>query len=168
MVGNGVCDPHFDGNALVPFAYGMGLISDMMYKEAETLCKGNYHSSINIECQNILYKIDNVLDGLNNYDILEPCFHSGKTKDVVNINTSLIPESFKQLGVTERPLAVRKRIFGRAWPFRAPVADGVIPLWPQLMREVTVPCMNDVLATIWLNNERVREAIHANPVNILA
>lgn len=27
---------------------------------------------------------------------------------------------------------------------------------------------NDVLATIWLNNERVREAIHANPVNILA
>lgn len=38
MVGNGVCDPHFDGNALVPFAYGMGLISDMMYKVIGTMC----------------------------------------------------------------------------------------------------------------------------------
>ncbi|KAF5952555.1 hypothetical protein HYC85_010499 [Camellia sinensis] len=28
MVGNGVADSKFDGNALVPFAYGMGLISD--------------------------------------------------------------------------------------------------------------------------------------------
>lgn len=38
MVGNGVCDPHFDGNALVPFAHGMGLISDMMYKVKSELC----------------------------------------------------------------------------------------------------------------------------------
>ncbi|KAH6834393.1 serine carboxypeptidase-like 20 [Perilla frutescens var. hirtella] len=161
MVGNGVCDTHFDGNALVPFVHGMGLISDTMYKEAEALCQGNYHNSINIDCQKILYKIDSVLDGLNYYDILEPCFHSG---GAVNESTSsLIPESFHELGVTERPLAVRKRIFGRAWPFRAPVEDGVIPLWPQLMREVTVPCMDDVQATIWLNDEGVRKAIHADP-----
>jgi hypothetical protein len=32
MVGNGVCDTAFDGNALVPFAHGMSLISDDMYK----------------------------------------------------------------------------------------------------------------------------------------
>lgn len=83
-----------------------------------------------------------VLDGLNSYNILEPCFHRGEAKDVINENsTSFIPESFKQLGVTERPLAVRKRIFGRAWPFRAPVAEGIIPLWPQLMREIIVPCI---------------------------
>ncbi|XP_057801626.1 serine carboxypeptidase-like 20 isoform X2 [Salvia miltiorrhiza] len=165
MVGNGVCDSHFDGNALIPFAHGMGLISDMMYKEAEAVCRGNYLNSLVIDCQNILYKIDSALDGLNRYDILEPCFHRGEAKeDVMNENsTSLIPESFKQLGATERPLAVRKRIFGRAWPFRAPVADGVIPLWPQLMREITVPCIDDVQATIWLNDEGVREAIHANP-----
>ncbi|XP_042039604.1 serine carboxypeptidase-like 20 isoform X1 [Salvia splendens] len=161
MVGNGVCDSHFDGNALVPFAHGMGLISDMMYKEAEAVCGGNYHNPLNIDCQNILYKIDSTLDGLNRYDILEPCFHRGATNDST---TSLIPESFKQLGVaTERPLAVRKRIFGRAWPFRAPVADGVIPLWPQLMREVTVPCIDDVQATKWLNDKGVRKAVHADP-----
>lgn len=32
MVGNGVADEHFDGNALVPFAHGMGLISDDLFE----------------------------------------------------------------------------------------------------------------------------------------
>jgi serine carboxypeptidase-like clade I len=36
MVGNGVCDVTFDGNALVPFAHGMGLISDDIY---EVVCR---------------------------------------------------------------------------------------------------------------------------------
>ncbi|KAL7148793.1 hypothetical protein ABFS83_06G203100 [Erythranthe nasuta] len=161
IVGNGVCDPEFDGNALIPFAHGMGLISDRMFKEAEVLCKGIYHNSVSIDCRKTLYKIDSILEELNRYDILEPCFHSGEIED--EKNTSLIPQSFKQLGKTERPLAVRKRMFGRAWPFYAPVEDGIIPSWPQLMRKVPVPCLDDVQATIWLNNNAVREAIHANP-----
>lgn len=32
MVGNGVADTVFDGDALVPFAHGMGLISDDLYQ----------------------------------------------------------------------------------------------------------------------------------------
>lgn len=32
MVGNGVTDDKFDGNALVPFAHGMGLISDDLFQ----------------------------------------------------------------------------------------------------------------------------------------
>lgn len=32
MVGNGVTDPEFDDNALVPFVHGMGLISDTMFE----------------------------------------------------------------------------------------------------------------------------------------
>ncbi|KAL8488545.1 hypothetical protein ACS0TY_024722 [Phlomoides rotata] len=141
LVGNGVCDPQFDGNALVPFAHGMGLISDIMFKEAEVLCNGNYHMSNNTDCQKIMYKIDTVLDGLNIYAILELCFHIGELKTVVNENTTFIPESFKELGSTERPLAVRKRMFGRVWTFRAPVEDGVISLWPELMRKITFPCI---------------------------
>ena len=57
---------------------------------------------------------------------------------------SSIPVSFQQLGQTSRPLTVRKRIYGRAWPFRAPVRDGLVPLWPQIMAEsnaVGVPCI---------------------------
>lgn len=32
MVGNGVADSMYDGNALVPFAHGMGLISDQLFE----------------------------------------------------------------------------------------------------------------------------------------
>jgi len=32
MVGNGVKDEQFDGNALIPFVHGMGLISDDLFK----------------------------------------------------------------------------------------------------------------------------------------
>lgn len=33
-------------------------------------------------------------------------------------------------------------MFGRAWPFRAPVKDGVVPLWPELAQTNSrdVPC----------------------------
>ncbi|CAL5440690.1 unnamed protein product [Camellia sinensis] len=81
-----------------------------------------------------------VIKHLNLYDILEPCHHSPTSKEDENANTSL-PLSFKQLGVTERPLAVRKRIFGRAWPLRALVRDGIVPMWPQLMENSIVPCI---------------------------
>lgn len=32
LVGNGVADDEIDGNALVPFVHGMGLISDDLYE----------------------------------------------------------------------------------------------------------------------------------------
>lgn len=32
LVGNGVADQEFDGNALVPFAHGMGLISNELFE----------------------------------------------------------------------------------------------------------------------------------------
>lgn len=32
LVGNGVTDENIDGNALVPFAHGMGLISDDLFE----------------------------------------------------------------------------------------------------------------------------------------
>ena len=95
----------------------------------------NIHDVVDVNWQ--------ALERLNIYDILEPCYHSPNTK----MNTNL-PPSFQQLGQTEKTtLAVRKRMFGRAWPFRAPVRDGIVPLWPQLAQshasthESTVPCM---------------------------
>ncbi|CAL5331256.1 unnamed protein product [Camellia sinensis] len=50
MVGNGVADSKFDGNALVPFANGMGLISDGIFEEAEDACKGNYYNPNSLTC----------------------------------------------------------------------------------------------------------------------
>ena len=82
--------------------------------------------------------MQNIAD-LNMYNILEPCYHGTDDIETVTGNTKL-PFSFRKLGETERPLPVRKRMFGRAWPFRAPVRDGIVPTWPQLLNSNDVPC----------------------------
>ncbi|KAL2935854.1 Serine carboxypeptidase 1 [Bienertia sinuspersici] len=193
MVGNGVTDEAYDGNALVPFAHGMGLISNELYQvqaglpernglrwvgltsmEIMTECEGNYYNPASEGCDRLLSKVNKVLtlhnagnsliengskhyfltyaliiyiklqdvDGLNIYDILEPCYH---TPDAGKKNTNLrLPSSFKTLGGTERPLPVRKRIYGRAWPLRAPVRDGIVPTWPEIANSLSVPCIESV------------------------
>ncbi|KAL3517890.1 hypothetical protein ACH5RR_020479 [Cinchona calisaya] len=165
MVGNGVTDDEFDGNALVPFAHGMGLISDDLYKEVTSECRGNFYRPESESCESKLEKVDQEVDGINLYDILEPCYHGPDTIKMKTGDTKL-PPSFRKLGETERPLPVRTRMFGRAWPLRAPVRDGLVPTWPQLLNSESVPCTSDEVATAWLNNEAVRQAIHAESVNV--
>lgn len=41
-MGNGCTDPEYDGNALVPFAYGMSLISLGLYSRLQEHCGGNF------------------------------------------------------------------------------------------------------------------------------
>ncbi|KAF5201880.1 Serine carboxypeptidase [Thalictrum thalictroides] len=156
IVGNGVTDNEFDGNALVPFAHGMGLISDDLYQEVRSACEGNYWNPTNGACINLLSKVNKDVDGLNIYDILEPCYHDPEAKETY----IKLPSSFREIGKTDKPLPVRKRMFGRAWPFRAPVREGLVPTWPQLMGTNSVPCTNDEVATSWLNNPAVRKALH--------
>ncbi|CAL9003782.1 unnamed protein product [Prunus brigantina] len=172
LVGNGVTDGKFDGNALVPFAHGMALISDQIFEQVTAACGGDFHNPPNrTQCSKKFGLVYEAIDGLNMYDILEPCYHgpgtdSNNKQNNGKGNTSL-PLSFQQLGTTtEKPLGVRKRMFGRAWPFRAPVEDGIVPLWPQLSNSLGVPCVNDEVATKWLNNPAVREAIHAEPESV--
>ncbi|GLU08053.1 hypothetical protein SLE2022_249820 [Rubroshorea leprosula] len=166
LVGNGVADEEFDGNALVPFAHGMGLISDDLYEEVSTACKGNYYNPPTATCQSELSKVDEDLQDLNIYDILEPCYHDNGPKEIVDTNIRL-PSTFRKLGETDRPLAVRKRMFGRAWPFRAPVRDGIVPTWPELLNSLSVPCMDDDVATSWLNDASVRKAIRAEDASTI-
>lgn len=163
MIGNGICDNTYDGNALVPFAHGMGLISNIMHDEARQACKGTYFNNSDRNCLRALTNIDKALVDLNIYNILEPCYHGNAEPE-----NSRLPESFKQLGKSDdnRSLPVRKRMFGRAWPYHAPVNDGILTLWPQLLASgVSVPCTNDIVASIWLNNDEVRKAIHASPMS---
>ena len=44
LIGNGVTDPQFDGNALVPFARGKSLISESLFLSLHRECKGNFYS----------------------------------------------------------------------------------------------------------------------------
>ncbi|KAJ0988980.1 hypothetical protein J5N97_007336 [Dioscorea zingiberensis] len=161
MVGNGVTDTEYDGNALVPFAHGMALISDELFQEVYTACKGSYWNPTNLSCQDKLARVDWELDNLNIYDILEPCYHSPEIRSAISYQSRL-PSTFRRLGETDRPLPVRARMFGRSWPLRAPVRDGRVPTWIELGSRV--PCTDDEVATLWLNNEAVRKSIHAQPI----
>ncbi|XP_057732547.1 serine carboxypeptidase-like 20 [Arachis stenosperma] len=157
MIGNGVTDNTFDGNAFIPFVHGMGLISDSIYEEVKAYCKGNDNE--NDMCSKSYLKVDRAIEDLNVYNILEPCYH-GSTGNVS------LPTSFKQLGKSEKPHPVRKRMFGRAWPLKATVKDGPVTLWPQLAEDGHIPCVSDEVATSWLNNQEVRQAIHAKPESV--
>ncbi|CAL5192806.1 unnamed protein product [Lathyrus oleraceus] len=162
LVGNGVTDPKFDNNAFIPFVHGMGLISDTIYENVHASCKENYYNSDSEsdQCAKSMEKVSKAIQGLNVYNILEPCHHDPEV--ATNLSSNL-PLSFQKLGLTERPLPVRKRMFGRAWPFRAPVRDGPVTLWPQLLANTRhVPCVSDEVATSWLNNIAVRKAIHVD------
>lgn len=75
---------------------------------------------------------------MNIYNILEPCYH-GTSLSAFDIKS--LPSTLLQLGKTEKPLAVRKRMFGRAWPVRAPILPGIVPSWSQLLADVSVPCI---------------------------
>ncbi|KAF8014704.1 hypothetical protein BT93_H0497 [Corymbia citriodora subsp. variegata] len=165
IIGNGVTDEEFDGNALVPFAHGMGLISNDLFEEAERECKGNYYKPPSSTCRSKIVKVNQVLSGLNIYNILEPCYHGSSTW-TDTANNDRLPASFRQLGATEQPLPARKRMFGRAWPLGAPVRDGPVPTWPQLLNSNSVPCFNDEVATTWLNDKEVRKAIHAEAQSV--
>ncbi|CAH9093983.1 unnamed protein product [Cuscuta europaea] len=166
MVGNGVADDEFDGNALVPFAHGMGLISDALYEEVVSECHGKYYETNSSTCDDRLNKVDADIANLNIYDILEPCYHSKGPSRIMISNSKNLPLSFRKLGETKRPLAVRTRMFGRAWPLRAPVRKGIVTMWPELLRSGSVPCFDDRVATAWLSNAEVRKAIHAEKEDI--
>ncbi|KAF1884030.1 hypothetical protein Lal_00012990 [Lupinus albus] len=160
MIGNGVTDDSFDGNAIVPFAHGMGLISNQLFEDIKSQCNGKYYGEITNEtCIKKLKRMYKVIDDLNIYDILEPCYHEPE-KNANTPSDNRLPLSFRKLGETHKPMPVRKRMFGRAWPLREPVKSGYVPTWPELSSSRSVPCVNDEVATQWLNNEAVRKAIH--------
>uniref|UniRef100_A0A803PTE7 Uncharacterized protein n=1 Tax=Cannabis sativa TaxID=3483 RepID=A0A803PTE7_CANSA len=56
-------------------------------------------------------------------------------------------------------------MFCRTWPFQALVRDGIPPTWLELITSAEVECTNDRAASAWLNDENVRQAIHAAMVH---
>lgn len=135
-------------------------------QQAFTTCDGNYWNASEGKCESALVKIDSVktrvtfsewklqallsswctdyffysqlISELNIYDILEPCYHGRSIKEA-NPQNSKLPKSFKDLGTTNKPFPVRTRMLGRAWPLRAPVKAGRVPLWQEVASGV--PCM---------------------------
>ncbi|KAK3415868.1 hypothetical protein EUGRSUZ_H01398 [Eucalyptus grandis] len=154
MIGNGITDEKFDGNALVPFAFGMGLISSDIYEACQTICVYDPQSET---CQKNIKKFGQAVSGLNFYDILEPCYGNSETKNESE-NTNM-PLGVHRTGVNKKPLPKRARMFGRASPF-----------WTTRDAGASSPGSHgepdDEAAVGWLNDEAVRKAIHAAPASV--
>ncbi|CAL0304583.1 unnamed protein product [Lupinus luteus] len=128
LIGNGATDETLDANGIVPFAHGMGLISDEIYEDVKSQCNGNYHgTNFTANCTTMIAKVKSSIADLNQHNILERCRH--------------IPQ--------EANLTSDK-----------PMNNGNIPTWGQLSYS-NVPCIDDEVATVWLNMDDVRKAIHA-------
>ncbi|GJN11873.1 hypothetical protein PR202_ga30107 [Eleusine coracana subsp. coracana] len=165
LIGNAATDVNYDYNSFVPFAHGMGLISTDMYEDVKAACHGTFWGSVDDLCQEQIDRVHWELKDLNKYNILTPCYHHPEIQEAEFINSSL-PSSFRRLGETERPFPVRKRMAGRSWPLRVALRDGHVPSWPGLGGR-SLPCKSDELATIWLDDEDVRAAIHAKPKSLI-
>ncbi|KAL6851449.1 hypothetical protein ACP4OV_020382 [Aristida adscensionis] len=165
LIGNGVTDEDYDFNSFVPFAHGMGLISTEMYEDVKATCRGTFWGNVDNLCQEKIERVRWELKDLNKYNVLAPCYHHPEIQEV-EFNSSSLPLSFRRLGETERAFPVRKRMAGRSWPLRIAVKDGRVPMWPGLGGR-SLPCTSDELATIWLDDEGVRAAIHAKPKSLI-
>uniref|UniRef100_A0A1J3E7R1 Serine carboxypeptidase-like 13 n=4 Tax=Noccaea caerulescens TaxID=107243 RepID=A0A1J3E7R1_NOCCA len=74
ILGNPITDTEFEYNYHIPFAHGMALISDELYKSMKRICKGNYGNveSHNTECLKLIENYQKSTDKLNVYHILRP------------------------------------------------------------------------------------------------
>ncbi|XP_058068694.1 serine carboxypeptidase-like 18 [Magnolia sinica] len=71
LVGNPVTDEKIDGNAVVPYAHGVGLISDELYESAKINCDGDYTDTSRPQCAKDLQAVDECLSGVSKSHILE-------------------------------------------------------------------------------------------------
>lgn len=125
---------------LALFVTAFYLMCNKNWQETKAACKGEYYKEPDVseECAHLLRKVADDVSLLNIYNILEPCFH-GTSMSPNDMGS--IPPSFLKLGKTERPLPVRKRMFGRSWPLGAVVRPGFVPSWPQILADSSVPCV---------------------------
>ncbi|KAF0914355.1 hypothetical protein E2562_028234 [Oryza meyeriana var. granulata] len=71
MVGSPITDPKVDFNFKVPYAHGVGIISDQLYEAAVANCKGDYVNPTNEMCANVLNVIDNLMSEVDDGNILD-------------------------------------------------------------------------------------------------
>nr|XP_029116586.1 serine carboxypeptidase 1 [Elaeis guineensis] len=79
LLGNAAIDIDVENNAMVPYAYRLGLISDELYTDLVDSCNGKYWNNSNPDCQKNLEIFQMHIEGMNKEHILFlPChFHMG-------------------------------------------------------------------------------------------
>jgi len=143
LVGNGVTSDIFDGDAWIPFVYGHGLIDIELYNQTYESCNGSYwNPSPNSECESLLYQIGNLVAGLNIYGIYDDCYYNDFENNRVPLH-----DPFYRISQRVRDSIMEKKIV------------------PKIKKTGNVPCIDSSRAEAWLNEDSVRNALHAISVN---
>lgn len=176
LVGNGITDEAFD-NAQVPFAHGMGLISDKLYQAVKDTCNNSYlsptnaYNSIylsptNASCLSNLFAVWKVLMGINEAHILDPvCFPISKKQESLS-SQKILTMRYEKLEVFGQLLESKRR--RRSDWFTKSSEDGYLTVQLQLgYRDRSCPTVDKYrLSYIWANNPWARKAIHAQSEDI--
>ncbi|KAL3514424.1 hypothetical protein ACH5RR_027141 [Cinchona calisaya] len=131
LLGNPVTTPA-DNNYVVPFAHGMGLISDELYESLKRNCKGEYQDidPSNLPCLQDFQAFRELIDKVQSAHVLEPTcgFFAPKPQNL--FLESSLDKKFPGLKRHDRYLAFRCRVDGYK------------------------------LSYVWANDDNVREALH--------
>ncbi|KAK7382609.1 hypothetical protein VNO80_01541 [Phaseolus coccineus] len=119
-------------NDEIPFAHGMGLISDELYESLKRNCKGEYIDvdSRNELCSRDLNYYDECLSGINEFNILDLYCQNDSTKNHEGPWRRSLTQKFESSLNSHLKLDTRCQIYGY------------------------------FLATQWANDESVRKALH--------
>ncbi|XP_068655186.1 serine carboxypeptidase-like 18 [Aristolochia californica] len=84
ILGNPSTDTKYDSGSQVPFAHGMGLISDELYEAATSSCGGDYTNTGNLKCAQAVGAVYQCVAAVNTVHILEPFCAFAARKPVQN------------------------------------------------------------------------------------
>ncbi|PKI72459.1 serine carboxypeptidase-like 7 [Punica granatum] len=137
LLGNPVTDPVIDGNSPIPYAHGMGLISDELYEALQKSCKGQYRffDPSNVDCLRNIQSYYQCIIGLQTAQILEPlCGFASPKPPVQGEALGKVRFLIEQVFRDNPPAPVVPDLGCRAYGY--------------------------TLAPKWTNDENVRKALH--------
>uniref|UniRef100_A0A7S0WF48 Carboxypeptidase n=1 Tax=Chlamydomonas leiostraca TaxID=1034604 RepID=A0A7S0WF48_9CHLO len=177
LIGNAVTDTEVDGNALPLFAAGKSLISQAQYDTLWKRCDGGnfWNASAGCECDELLDDLVDAVSALNVYDVLEPCYLGPNYDDGEEDQDDEGEGWAKVQGAAKKKKQARLnslqkalKSHGRKWP----VVGSALPRVGERVHNwhtlgLTPPCTDARAASLWLNDDAVRSAIHAAPKQVI-
>lgn len=155
FVGNGVFDGAQQADTVVPFAYGHGLMSTKMHAKITKACDSYIKPSK--ECKKLLDTIDGMEVDMNGYDAYRTCYHPKKTASPSARQAH--QEQGQDQEAQEKPKSLKLgQLMDMSWRAHAGKKGAVID-WVRNLRE-SVPCINSVTGTSYLNKAAVKKALH--------
>ncbi|KAJ3697612.1 hypothetical protein LUZ61_001317 [Rhynchospora tenuis] len=106
LVGNPSTGEKIDGNARIPYAYGVGIISKQLFELTQKSCVGeDYSNPINVGCAEVLDAVEQLMSEVGMQHILEPncILSSPNPKDIIQKRRFLKDDYILQLSQPEEP-----------------------------------------------------------------